>query len=209
MIAQDRPAVQAVRWVRGREHRRADLPRAAGRIYPVPPGGSTPYSGAMLRGLVLDFVGVLAGPGSDPEAFASVIDRVRRRGVRTAILSNDPGGPGADPLRELGGGRFVDAVLLSGDIGVAKPDARSFSAAANRLGLDVGECVFVDDQVANVRGAVAAGMVGVHHDEPVAAIGELAVLFGIDTVGPGGACAGREPGDDGDDVGVDEGDTGT
>ncbi|NLV80714.1 MAG: hypothetical protein GXY65_15525 [Rhodococcus sp.] len=52
--------------------------------------------------------------------------------------------------------------------------------------------VFVDGRVADVRGAVAAGMVGVHHDDPVAAIGELAVPFGIDspfgsgTVGPDG-----------------------
>jgi len=97
--------------------------------------------------------------------------------VRTAILSNDPGGPGGAGLRDLGGGRFVDVVVLSGDVGVAKPDPRSYLLVAQQLGLQPEQCVFVDDLVANVRGAVAAGMVGVHHDRPDVVVAELTVLF--------------------------------
>lgn len=41
-------------------------------------------------------------------------------------------------------------------------------------------CVFIDDLVVNVRGAAAAGMVGVHHDVPRAMRAGLAVLFSID-----------------------------
>lgn len=106
-----------------------------------------------------------------------MVAALRERGVRTAILSNDPGGPGADRLRELGGGRFVDHVVLSGDVGVAKPDPRSYLLAAQRLGLEPAQCVFVDDLVVNVRAAAAAGMVGVHHDRPDAVVAELTVLF--------------------------------
>ncbi len=40
-------------------------------------------------------------------------------------------------------------------------------------------CVFVDDIAANVRGAVAAGMVGVHHVETGTTLEELEALFGI------------------------------
>jgi FMN phosphatase YigB (HAD superfamily) len=129
--------------------------------------------------LVLDFGGVLAGPGTDGRALADVVAALRGRGVRTAILSNDPGGPGADRLRELGGGRFVDEVVLSGDVGVAKPDPRSYLLVAQRLGLEPAQCVFVDDLVGNVRGATAAGMVGVHHDRPDAVVAELTVLFDL------------------------------
>lgn len=132
----------------------------------------------MLRGLVLDFGGVLAGPGTDPESMAEVVAELRRRGVRTAILSNDPGGPHGQGLRDLAGG-FVDLVVLSGDVGVAKPDAASFRLVAERLGLDPGECVFVDDLISNIRGAVAAGMIGVHHDGPHTAVAELVVLFDL------------------------------
>ena len=130
----------------------------------------------MLRGLVLDFGGVLAGPGTDPEAFSAAVSALRRQGVRTAILSNDPGGPHGQWLRDLAG-TLVDEVVLSGDVGVAKPDAASYRLAAERLGLEPAECVFVDDLTGNVRGAVAAGMVGVHHDGPDTVLAELAVLF--------------------------------
>ncbi|WP_137724700.1 HAD-IA family hydrolase [Prescottella subtropica] len=129
-----------------------------------------------MRGLVLDFGGVLGGPGADGELMAGVVAAARRRGVRTAILSNDPGGPAGRMLRELAG-PFVDDVVLSGDVGMAKPDRRIYELAARRLDLEPGECVFVDDLVGNVRGAVAAGMVGVHHTDPVSAADEIAILL--------------------------------
>lgn len=135
----------------------------------------------MLRGLILDFGGVLTGPGSEADALWAMVAEVRGRGVRTAILSNDPGGsgPGARALRRLGSGRMVDEVVLSGDIGVAKPDPSSYLLVAQRLALEPSQCVFVDDLVVNVRGAAAVGMVGVHHDVPRAMRQELAVLFSI------------------------------
>ena len=127
--------------------------------------------------MILDFGGVLAGPGTDGRALAEFVGAVRTQGVRTAILSNEPGGPGADLLRDLGGGRFVDEVVVSGEVGVAKPDRRSYLLVARLLGLEPAQCVFVDDRVTNVRGAVAAGMVGVHHECPDAVLAELTVLF--------------------------------
>ncbi|MBS9371332.1 HAD-IA family hydrolase [Rhodococcus sp. B50] len=147
----------------------------------------------MLRGLVLDVGGVLVGPGSDPGTFGAVVALLRPRGVRTALLSNDPGGPGAQWLRDLEGA-FVDRVVLSGDAGVAKPEPESYLLVARLLDLGPGECVFVDDAVGNVRGAAAAGMVGVHHDGSHDASGELAVLFDLDPEEIGsGAAAGAEP----------------
>ncbi|MEE2032849.1 HAD-IA family hydrolase [Rhodococcus chondri] len=134
-----------------------------------------------MRGLVLDFGGVLDGPGADGAALGAMIAVLRQRGVRTAVLSNDPGGDRAQGLRDLADRYLVDDVVLSGDAGVAKPDAASYRLAAQRLGLAPSECVFVDDLAVNVRGAAAAGMVGVHHDDPQAVLSELAVLFGIDT----------------------------
>src|SRR5690606_27324266 len=82
-------------------------------------------------------------------------------------------------LRDLAG-PFVDTVVLSGDEGVAKPEPDSYLRVARRLDLDPGECVFVDDLAVNVRGAAAAGMVGVHHDGARGALEELAVLFDVD-----------------------------
>lgn len=124
----------------------------------------------------MDFGGVLGGPGADAELMASVVADARRRGIRTAILSNDPGGPGARRLRDLAGS-FVDEVVLSGDVGIAKPDRRIYELTAARLGLAPFDCVFVDDLAGNVRAAAAAGMVGVHHVDAVVAVEEIAILL--------------------------------
>ncbi|MFD4469031.1 HAD-IA family hydrolase [Rhodococcus sp. NPDC058505] len=138
-----------------------------------------------MRGLILDFGGVLDGPGSDPEPLVAVVADLRARGVRTAILSNDPGGPGGAALRGLGG-RVVDEVVLSGDVGLAKPDPRIFLHAARLLGVPPARCVFVDDLIGNVRGAVAVGMVGVHHVGADATVEELRILFDSEPGGAGG-----------------------
>lgn len=109
--------------------------------------------------------------------------------MRTAILSNDPGGPGAQWLRELGDGRLVDQVVLSGDVGVAKPDPRIYRLTADALGLAPGDCIFVDDLSANVRGAVAVGMVGIHHVDGGATADEIAILLEVDRDGMQGGQA--------------------
>lgn len=144
-----------------------------------------------MQGLVLDFGGVLDGARPDPDPLPALIADLRTSGVRTVLLSNDPGGPGGAVLRGLGGGRFVDEVVLSGDVGLAKPDPRIYRYAARLLGLEPGQCVFVDDLAVNIRGAVAAGMVGVHHVDVDITVAELRILFDADADGPGEDGAGR------------------
>jgi epoxide hydrolase-like predicted phosphatase len=77
---------------------------------------------------------------------------------RTAILSN------AFPdARELFTGRHgldkvVDELIISAEVGMKKPDARIYQLAAERLGVQPQEAVFVDDWDKSVEGARAAGM---------------------------------------------------
>jgi putative hydrolase of the HAD superfamily len=60
-----------------------------------------------------------------------------------------------------------------------KPEARIFRHTADLLGLRPEDCVMVDDLPHNVRGAVAAGMVGVlHHSYEETAL-ELEALFDL------------------------------
>ena len=53
--------------------------------------------------------------------------------------------------------RFRD-VVVSGDIGVLKPDPAIYALALERFGLDGPDAVFIDDSAANVEGARRAGM---------------------------------------------------
>ena len=57
-----------------------------------------------------------------------------------------------------------DVLLDESETGVAKPDPRAYDQAAAAMGLDPAAIVFVDDDPANVAGAGAAGMAGVHFD---------------------------------------------
>jgi putative hydrolase of the HAD superfamily len=49
-------------------------------------------------------------------------------------------------------------LTYSCEIGVAKPDLRAYAIVADRLGVDPGGCLFLDDREANIVAARAAGM---------------------------------------------------
>lgn len=56
---------------------------------------------------------------------------------------------------------LFDDIVESFRFGVTKPSAAIFSLAADRLGVSAQECIFVDDNQDNVRGAQAVGMEGI------------------------------------------------
>jgi putative hydrolase of the HAD superfamily len=82
---------------------------------------------------------------------------LRSRGLRTAIVSNCDHStrPIVDEL-ELE--READAVVLSFEVGVAKPDPGIYRAALDALGARPEEAVFVDDQAWYCEGAEAIGI---------------------------------------------------
>jgi putative hydrolase of the HAD superfamily len=59
---------------------------------------------------------------------------------------------------ELGLEREADAIVLSFEVGVAKPDAGIYRAALDALGARPEEALFVDDQAAYCEGAEALGI---------------------------------------------------
>ncbi len=98
----------------------------------------------------------------------------RRFGIITngelGFQSSKAAGCGLDRLIPL------DAVVASGEVGVAKPDARIFQAAAERFGAPVEACCYVGDRLhTDAIGAARAGMLGVWLDRRgVATPAELA-----------------------------------
>lgn len=99
----------------------------------------------------------------------------RRAGIRTALLSNSWG---LDYPRD-GWADLFDAVVISGEVGMRKPEPGIYLHTARELGLVPEECVFVDDLPPNVRGAVAVGMIGVLHRSAAGTLAELQVLLGV------------------------------
>ncbi|MEV6874822.1 HAD-IA family hydrolase [Amycolatopsis sp. NPDC051128] len=121
---------------------------------------------------MVDFAGVLTDP--DAGRFYDYLAAARERGVRTALLSNAHGAS-AEVKNTMFD--YFDELVFSGEVGVTKPDPAIYLIAADRLGLPAVRCAFVDDSAANIRGAVQAGMVGVHHRSVDETLVELNVLF--------------------------------
>ena len=102
-----------------------------------------------------------------------LVRRAHAAGLRTALLSNSWGN---DYPRD-GWAELFDVVVISGEVGMRKPEPEIFAHTLDLLGLSAPECVFVDDLAHNVRAAVALGFVGVHHTSYVSTAAELAALF--------------------------------
>jgi len=102
-----------------------------------------------------------------------VVRAARSAGIRTGLLSNSWG---LDYERD-GWDTLFDAVVISGEVGLRKPDPAIYALAAERLDFPPDQIVFVDDLRPNVRAAAAAGMVGVQHVDLETTVSELEILF--------------------------------
>lgn len=123
---------------------------------------------------------MFAGARADTRMIGAV-RTAREAGLKTALLSNSWGNRDSYEFDHFD--TLFDVVVISGEVGLRKPDPAIYALAARDLGVPASECVFVDDIATNVRGAVEAGMVGVHHQETGATLAELEVLLGIDLSG--------------------------
>lgn len=54
--------------------------------------------------------------------------------------------------------RYFKDIIVSAEIGVLKPDSRIYKNLIDKHQLQPSECVFIDDMMANVEGAIAVGM---------------------------------------------------
>jgi HAD superfamily hydrolase (TIGR01509 family) len=88
----------------------------------------------------------------------AALGRLRRAGIRLAVVSNSEGTVGAI-LDEVGLGRHLETVVDSWVVGVAKPDPRIFEIALTRIGVAAAHAIMVGDSpAADIAGAKAAGV---------------------------------------------------
>jgi putative hydrolase of the HAD superfamily len=82
---------------------------------------------------------------------------LRSRGVKTAIVSNCD--ENTRPLLvELGVAALVDTLVLSCEVGAAKPEPKIYLRALDQLGVAAGDALFVDDNPAFCAAAAALGI---------------------------------------------------
>jgi putative hydrolase of the HAD superfamily len=111
--------------------------------------------------------------GMEPdEAMIDGVRAARGAGVRTAMLSNSWGDATHydRPLLE----ELFDGWVISSEVGLRKPDPAIYELAAARIGLEPGECVYVDDLPGNLKPARALGMATVlHRGDAAATLAEI------------------------------------
>lgn len=85
------------------------------------------------------------------------LDRLRARGIKIAVVSNCT--ENTRPLLvSLGVDVLADALVLSCEVGAAKPAAAIFRCALDRLEVTAEAALFVDDQPGYCAGSVAVGI---------------------------------------------------
>jgi putative hydrolase of the HAD superfamily len=134
--------------------------------------GSTVRADGLLRRM-------FAGLELAEESMVGLVRRAKVHGLRTALLSNSWGN---DYPRE-GWDTLFDAVVISGEVGMRKPEHRIYQHVLDLLDLTPSQAVMVDDLQPNVVAAVEVGMVGVLHQSYDQTLMELEAVFGLDLAG--------------------------
>jgi putative hydrolase of the HAD superfamily len=109
------------------------------------------------------------------EAMTDLVGKARAAGIRTALLSNSFG---LEYPRE-DWDRLFDLTVISGEVGLRKPDAAIYRMTCERLGVDPRDAVFVDDMSPNVDAADALGMIGILHRDTASTAPQLERLLGV------------------------------
>jgi putative hydrolase of the HAD superfamily len=90
-----------------------------------------------------------------------LLEALRGR-CRLGIVTNNSTAEQTEKLRALDIARYFDAVVISEDVGITKPDPEIFAIALQRIGARAQDAVFIGDNWTNdIAGARAAGMAAV------------------------------------------------
>ena len=110
------------------------------------------------------------------DAMIEAVRRSRSAGIKTALLSNS-WGLELYPRAILD--EICDVVVISGEVGLRKPDPAIFTMTTDKLDIPPEDCVFVDDHPGHLKAAQEVGMMTVLHRTPAETIPQLEELLGL------------------------------
>lgn len=102
--------------------------------------------------------------------------RSLRGKYKTGLISNAWGDLRDYIIRE----RFDDAfdkMIISAEVGVAKPEPKIFQIALEQFGVKPNEAVFVDDFLINIEGCEKVGIKGIHFQDTESTLRQLKKLL--------------------------------
>jgi HAD superfamily hydrolase (TIGR01509 family) len=113
------------------------------------------------------------------EPLVAYIKRLRQAEYRTGLLSNF-----MDDARHVWTEVYpfidqFDGIVISAEVGLVKPDPQIYQLAAESVGVDLTEALFIDDFSENIEAAKKLGMDTIHSTDPETAQHQLVELTGV------------------------------
>lgn len=97
----------------------------------------------------------------DPDCI-TVLEKLKQKQKIMGLISNFDHPPHIYALLEKSGlNQYLSTVVISGELGIKKPDTRIFDAALEETGLQPRETIFVGDSEEDMVGANLSGMISV------------------------------------------------
>ena len=98
------------------------------------------------------------------EAFFPVAEALKKRGLHLVMLSNDVSEWSFFLRKKWGLDDLFELSIISGDVGIRKPDADIYRFALEKLKCNPEACMFIDDRVKNLIPAKELGIQVIHFD---------------------------------------------
>ncbi|WP_158920176.1 HAD-IA family hydrolase [Streptomyces sp. NBRC 109706] len=109
----------------------------------------------------------------------SAARQARAAGIKTAVLSNSLGREPYDPYAGFDLYGTFDAVVLSAEHGVRKPDPDIFRLVLDKLGVSAERCLFLDDSEQNLAAAHGLGLTPLLALDEMVAARRLREMLGL------------------------------
>jgi putative hydrolase of the HAD superfamily len=120
---------------------------------------------------------MFAGLRPEP-AMVEAVQTAATAGVKTGLISNSWG----LGIYDRAPTELFDAAVISGEVGLHKPQPEIYLLACERLEVEPREAVFVDDLRENCEGAEAVGMTALLHRNADETVAKLERLFELELV---------------------------
>ena len=114
-----------------------------------------------------------------------VLADLRATGVRLLALSNWSAEMFPVARERFDFLEWFEGIVISGEVGMNKPDRRIFEHLAEQFGIEPTDALFIDDSLANVDAAIAVGFRAIQFSDAAALRLDLARLGLLPEVPPG------------------------
>ena len=91
------------------------------------------------------------------DGFIDFVEKARNK-YKLAIISNDSSRWSKYLREKFDINKYFDAISISGDLKIKKPDERIFLLTIEKLGLKAEDCIYIDDRRSNLTAAKKVGM---------------------------------------------------